>query len=119
MVGNVFVDGLGIGDVGNIVIHDRQHLAEGGIVIVVVALDENNEVQSGPEIVSRGFVYVRGSEGLMEECREVIWTSLDKIRELRLRDHTKIKSEIRESLGSFLWRKTHRSPMIIPIILDI
>ncbi len=118
-VGNVFVDGLGIGDVGNIVIHDRQHLAEGGIVIIVTALDENNEVLSGPEIVSRGFVYVRGSESLMEECREVVWTSLDKIRELRIRDHTKIKSEIRENLGSFLWRKTHRSPMIIPIILDI
>jgi ribonuclease J len=119
-VGNVFVDGLGIGDVGNIVMRDRQHLAEDGIVIVVMTMDSaSGQIIAGPDIVSRGFIYVRESESLMEESQGVLNDTVDRIARKGIRDWGKIKSEIRENLGSFLWKKTKRKPMIIPIIMDV
>ncbi|MCI1654569.1 MAG: ribonuclease J [Lachnospiraceae bacterium] len=119
-VGNVFVDGLGIGDVGNIVMRDRQHLAEDGIVIVVMTMDSaSGQIIAGPDIVSRGFIYVRESESLMEESQGVLNDTVDRIARKGIRDWGKIKSEIRENLGSFFWKKTKRKPMIIPIIMDV
>ena len=119
-VGNVFVDGLGIGDVGNIVMRDRQHLAEDGIVIVVMTMDSASaQIIAGPDIVSRGFIYVRESESLMEESQGVLNDTVDRIARKGIRDWGKIKSEIRENLGSFFWKKTKRKPMIIPIIMDV
>lgn len=119
-VGNVFVDGLGIGDVGNIVMRDRQHLAEDGIVIVVMTMDSaSGQIIAGPDIVSRGFIYVRESESLMEESQGVLNDTVDHIARKGIRDWGKIKSEIRENLGSFFWKKTKRKPMIIPIIMDV
>lgn len=118
--GTVFVDGLGIGDVGNIVMRDRQHLAENGIVIVVLTMDAaSGQVVAGPDIVSRGFIYVRESEELMEESKSLLDETMQKIEDKGIRDWGKIKSEIRETLGSFLWKKTKRNPMIIPIIMDV
>jgi ribonuclease J len=119
-VGNVFVDGLGIGDVGNIVMRDRQHLAEDGIVIVVMTMDSaSGQIIAGPDIVSRGFIYVRESESLMDESQAVLNDTVDHIARKGIRDWGKIKSEIRENLGSFFWKKTKRKPMIIPIIMDV
>ena len=118
--GTVFVDGLGIGDVGNIVLHDRRHLAENGIVIVVMSMDSaSGQIVAGPDMVSRGFIYVRESENLMEEAQEVLNDTVDRIMERNITDWSKIKSEIKDNLGSFLWKKTRRNPMIIPIIMDV
>ena len=118
--GTVFVDGLGIGDVGNIVMHDRRHLAENGIVIVVMSMDSaSGQIIAGPDMVSRGFIYVRESENLMEEAQEVLNETVDRITERNITDWGKIKSEIKDNLGSFLWKKTRRNPMIIPIIMDV
>ena len=119
-VGSVFVDGLGIGDVGNIVLRDRQHLAEDGIVIVVMTLDSaSGEIVAGPDIVSRGFVYVRESEDLLEEARQLLSETTDRLMDRRIRDWNTIKSEIRDDLSGFIWKKTKRRPMIMPIIMDI
>ena len=118
--GGILVDGLGVGDVGNIVMRDRQHLAEDGIMIVVLALEKyNNQVVSGPDIVSRGFVYVRESEDLMEEARHVVNDALDACMEKRITDWSKMKTMIRDSLSDYLWKKTKRSPMILPIIMEV
>ena len=118
--GAILVDGLGVGDVGNIVLRDRQHLAEDGIMIVVLALEKyNNQVVSGPDIVSRGFVYVRESEDLMEEARHVVNDALDACMEKRITDWSKMKTMIRDSLSDYLWKKTKRSPMILPIIMEV
>ena len=103
--GAILVDGLGVGDVGNIVLRDRQHLAEDGILIVVLTLEKySNQVLAGPDIVSRGFVYVRESEGLMDR---------------RVTDWGRLKTAIRDSLSEFLWKRTKRSPMILPIIMEV
>ncbi len=119
-VGDIFVDGLGVGDVGNIVIRDRQHLAEDGIIIVVLTLDRaSGQVLAGPDIVSRGFVYVRGSESLMDEARRVLEDSVDHCMDKNITDWGKIKTEIKDSLGEFVWRKTKRRPMIMPIIMEV
>jgi ribonuclease J len=116
----IFVDGLGVGDVGNIVLRDRQHLAENGLLIVVVTLEKySNQVLSGPDIVSRGFVYVRESENLMDEAREVVVNALDKCLSKNTTDWGKMKNEIKDSLGDFLWKKTKRNPMILPIIMEV
>jgi ribonuclease J len=116
----IFVDGLGVGDVGNIVLRDRQHLAENGLLIVVVTLEKySNQVLSGPDIVSRGFVYVRESENLMDEAREVVVNALDKCLSKNTSDWGKMKNEIKDSLGDFLWKKTKRNPMILPIIMEV
>lgn len=117
--GEILVDGLGVGDVGNIVLRDRQHLAEDGIMIVVVTLERHsNVVLAGPDIVSRGFVYVRESEDLMDNAREVVENALDSCLERNITDWGKIKTVIKDALSEFLWKRTKRSPMILPIIME-
>ena len=119
-VGDVMVDGLGVGDVGNIVLRDRQHLAEEGIIIVVLTLESGSgQVLSGPDIVSRGFVYVRGSESLMDEAKQVLNETMDHCMDKNITDWGKIKSEIKDALGDFVWKETKRKPMIIPIIMEV
>ena len=119
-VGDILVDGLGVGDVGNIVLRDRQHLAEDGILIVVLALDgATDELVSGPDIVSRGFVYVRESDELMDEAREVVNDAVEGCLGRGIADWGKLKSAIKDSLGEFVWKKTKRRPMILPIIMEI
>lgn len=116
----ILVDGLGVGDVGNIVLRDRQHLSENGLIIIVVALEKgSNNVLAGPDIVSRGFVYVRESENLMDEALEVVRNSLERCLNHNVTDWGKIKNEIRDSLSDYIWKKTKRSPMILPIIQEI
>ncbi|MCI9426964.1 MAG: ribonuclease J [Eubacterium sp.] len=118
--GNVMVDGLGVGDVGNIVLRDRQHLAEEGIIIVVLTLQAGSgQVLAGPDIVSRGFVYVRGSESLMDEAKQVLYDTMEQMMDKNITDWTRIKMEIKESLGEFVWKETKRRPMIIPIIMEV
>lgn len=119
-VGDVMVDGLGVGDVGNIVLRDRQHLAEEGIIIVVLTLEGGSgQVLSGPDIVSRGFVYVRGAESLMDEAKQVLNETMEHCMDKNITDWGKIKSEIKDSLGDFVWKETKRKPMIIPIIMEV
>ena len=116
----ILVDGLGVGDVGNIVLRDRQHLSENGLIIIVVTLEKySNQILSGPDIVSRGFVYVRESENLMEEAREVVNDALERCLELNVTDWGKIKTEIKDTLSDYLWKKTKRNPMILPIIMEV
>ena len=117
--GAVFVDGLGVGDVGNIVLRDRQHLSEEGIMIVVLTLEKHsNQLLAGPDIVSRGFVYVRESEDLMGAARVTVEDALDECLRHRVSDWGRIKSVIKDSLGEFVWKKTKRRPMILPIIME-
>ena len=117
--GAILVDGLGVGDVGNIVLRDRQHLAEDGIMIVVMTLERHsNVVLAGPDIVSRGFVYVRESENLMGDARRVVEEALDSCLENHVTDWGKIKNTVKDALGDFLWKKTKRRPMILPIIME-
>lgn len=119
-VGDVLVDGLGVGDVGNIVLRDRQHLAEDGIIIVVMTLESGSgQVLAGPDIVSRGFVYVRGSESLMDEARKLLDETMGYCMEKRITDWGRIKTEIKDELGEFVWKKTKRRPMIMPIIMEV
>ena len=118
--GAVLVDGLGVGDVGNIVLRDRQHLAEDGIIIVVLTLERRtNRLLAGPDIVSRGFVYVRESEQLMEDARRAVSDALDKCLGGRHTDWNKIKLVIRDAMNDYIWKKTKRKPMVIPIIMDV
>ena len=118
--GDVMVDGLGVGDVGSIVLRDRQHLAEDGIIIVVMTLENGSgRVLAGPDIVSRGFVYVRGSESLMDEAKAVLDETMDYCMDKNITDWGKIKSEIKDSLGDFVWKETKRRPMIMPIIMEV
>lgn len=118
--GSIMVDGLGVGDVGNIVLRDRQHLAEDGIIIVVMTLESGSgQVLAGPDIVSRGFVYVKGAEDLMDEARSILNDTMDRCMDKNITDWGKIKSEIRDSLGDFVWKETKRRPMIMPIIMEI
>ena len=117
--GQIFVDGLGVGDVGNIVIRDRKHLSQDGILTVVVTLSkENKAIIAGPDIISRGFVYVRESEDLMEHAKQVVETALDSCLENNITDWGKIKTEVKDALGEYLWKRTKRSPMILPIIME-
>lgn len=116
----ILVDGLGVGDVGNIVLRDRQHLSQNGLLIIVVTLEkESNQLIAGPDIVSRGFVYVRESETLMEDCRAVVQEALDHCLRKNVSDWSKIKNGIKDSLSEFLWKRTKRSPMILPIITEV
>ena len=118
--GEILVDGLGVGDVGNIVLRDRQHLAEDGILIVVLTLEKRtNQLLAGPDIVSRGFVYVRESESLMEEARKVVTEAVEKCLMSRNADWSKIKLVIRDTMNDFIWKRTKRKPMILPIIMDV
>jgi ribonuclease J len=114
------VDGLGVGDVGNIVLRDRQLLSENGLIIVVISLERySNQILAGPDIISRGFVYVRDSEDLMEEAREVVGKALDKCLNKNNTDWSKMKMEIKDSLSDYIWKKTKRNPMILPIIMEV
>ena len=118
--GGILVDGLGVGDVGNIVLRDRQHLAEDGILIVVLTLEKyTNQILAGPDIVSRGFVYVRESEDLMEEARQTVQDALDGCLNSRNQDWNRIKTVIKDALSDFVWKRTKRSPMILPIIMEV
>ena len=118
--GQVFVDGLGVGDVGHIVLRDRKHLSQDGILTVVVTIEkETSTVIAGPDIISRGFVYVRESEGLMDEAREIVKNVLEECEEKKISDWATLKSNIREELREFLYEKTKRKPMILPIIMEI
>ncbi len=116
----ILVDGLGVGDVGNIVLRDRQHLSENGLLVVVVTLEKyTNEILAGPDIVSRGFVYVRESENLLVEAKTVVEDALDKCLNRNSADWSKMKNVIKDSLGDFVWKRTKRSPMILPIIVEV
>lgn len=118
--GQVFVDGLGVGDVGNIVLRDRKHLSQDGILTVVVTMEkQSGTVIAGPDIISRGFVYVRESEDLMDGAREVVRNSLRKCEEAHISEWAAIKSSIKEELRLYLYEKTKRRPMILPIIMEI
>jgi len=114
------VDGLGIGDVGNIVLKDRQHLSQDGLIIVVLAMDgSTGEMVSGPEIISRGFVYVRESENLMEDMKNSIRHELLKLEESHVTDWSVIKLTIKDTLREFLMQKNKRNPMVLPIIVEV
>ena len=114
------IDGLGVGDVGNIVLRDRRQLSQDGIMIVVVGVDSTaNQIISGPDIVSRGFVYVREAEDLMGEAKDKVQAALDKCEETNKTEWSTLKTAIRDSLGRFLYEKTRRRPMIIPIIMEV
>ena len=118
--GGILVDGLGIGDVGNIVLRDRQNLAQNGIIIVVLTLEKySNQLLAGPDIVSRGFVYVRESEDLMEEAQRIVDEAVQGCLEKHVSDWGKLKNIIRDSLSDFLWKKMKRNPMILPIIMEV
>ena len=117
--GAVFVDGLGVGDVGNVVLRDRQRLAEDGIVIVCMTLEGGtNRVVAGPMVMSRGFVYIKESDEFMEEAREIVSYAMEKIADKNITSRNKIRENIKDALSSFIWRRIKRSPMILPIILE-
>ena len=119
-VGAILVDGLGVGDVGNVVLRDRQHLAEDGIMIVVMALDSyESQLVSGPDIVSRGFVYVRESDELLDEARHLVDEAVFGCLSKGQTDWGKLKSTIKDVLSEFVWKKTQRRPMILPIIMEV
>ena len=119
-VGDILVDGLGVGDVGNIVLRDRQHLAEDGIMIVVMALEASSGyLAAGPDIVSRGFVYVRESDELMEEASGILYNRVNEYLDRGVTDWGKLKMGIRDCLSDYVWKKTKRRPMILPIILEV
>lgn len=118
--GNTLVDGLGIGDVGNIVLRDRKHLSEDGLIVVVITISkQEGRVVSGPDIISRGFVYVRESVDLMDEARDMVKKTLDKCDRKSISDWSTLKTNIREDLRGFLYHRTKRNPMILPIIMEI
>ena len=117
--GGILVDGLGVGDVGNIVIRDRQRLAEDGIIVVVMTLEQStSNLLAGPDLVSRGFVYVRESEDLMEEASRTVRESVDRCLDQHITDWSRIKTEVKDDLSDFVWKRTQRRPMILPIIME-
>ena len=119
-VGAILVDGLGVGDVGNVVLRDRQHLAEDGIMIVVMSLDRaSGELVAGPDIVSRGFVYVKESDELIEEARRTVDDALQACLDKGITDWGKLKTTTKDVLGDYVWKKTKRRPMILPIIMEV
>ena len=118
--GKVFVDGYGVGDVGSVVLRDRKHLAEDGMIVVVTSMSgENGAVVSGPDIITRGFVYVKESEELMEELRRVAMEALSRCERSHTTDWSAIKAEIKNDLSGFLYKKTKRNPMILPVIMEV
>ncbi|MBQ5810740.1 MAG: ribonuclease J, partial [Clostridia bacterium] len=118
--GRLLIDGLGVGDVGSVVLRDRKHLAEDGIFVVVMCLDSaTGEMLSGPEVISRGFVYVKGSEELMDETREIVWDIVEDTPIRSQRDWNTMKTRVRDSVSRLLYERTGRSPMILPIIMEI
>jgi ribonuclease J len=118
--GSVFVDGLGVGDVGNIVLRDRQQLSKNGLMVVAITIEKGSyQIISGPDIVSRGFVYVREAEALIEDCKDIVYETVSDCLYSGVTDWNKLKNCIREALGQFLWERTKRNPMILPIISEI
>lgn len=118
--GQVLVDGLGVGDVGNIVLRDRKHLSQDGLLIVVMTLEkESGMVVAGPDIISRGFVYVREAENLMDEAKSVVRRALDRCEQKHIVEWSQIKTIVKDDLREFVWQKTKRSPMILPIIMEV
>ena len=118
--GKVLIDGLGVGDVGNIVLRDRQHLSQDGLIVIVLTMDSaSGEIVSGPDVISRGFVYVRESENLMEDVKNVIKEEINKCEEKHITDWTIIKSSLKDNLRDFIFQRTKRDPMILPIIMEV
>ena len=117
--GRVLVDGLGVGDVGSIVLRDRQHLSQDGLIIVVITMDQNGEIVAGPDIISRGFVYVRESENLMDDVKKTVQRELDKCANKGIKDWSGIKSNLKDGLRDYIFAKTKRNPMILPIISEV
>ena len=118
--GRILVDGLGVGDVGNIVLRDRQHLSQDGLIIIVLTMNgASGEVVSGPDVISRGFVYVRESENLMEDIKRVVKDEMQKCQDMHITDWTTIKSALKENLRDYVYQKTKRNPMILPIIMEV
>ena len=119
-VGAILVDGLGVGDVGNVVLRDRQHLAEDGIMVVVMSLDRvGEELVAGPDIVSRGFVYVKESDELIEEARQIVDDAIQRCLDRGITDWGKLKNTTKDALSDYVWKKTKRRPMILPIIMEV
>ena len=118
--GKIMVDGLGVGDVGNIVLRDRQHLSQDGLIIVVLTMDSSTgEILAGPDVISRGFVYVKESENLMEEVKHVLRDEIEKLEQSGVRDWATIKANLKDSLRDYIFAKTKRNPMILPIIMEV
>lgn len=118
--GNVLIDGLGVGDVGNIVLRDRKLLSQDGILVVVVTLSkQNGAIVSGPDIISRGFVYVRESEGLLDEANRIVSSTLQRLMSEKVNEWASLKTSVKDSLGRFLYEQTRRRPMILPIIMEV
>ena len=114
------VDGLGVGDVGNIVLRDRQRLSQDGLIIIVLTMDgQTGAVVAGPDVLSRGFVYVRESENLMEDIKQLLRSEIEKFEEKHITDWSTIKSILREELRDYIFKKTKRDPMILPIIMEV
>ena len=117
--GKIMVDGLGVGDVGNIVLRDRQHLSQDGLIIIVLTMDSSGEVIAGPDVISRGFVYVRESENLMDDVKKVVREEIRKCGERHVKDWATIKSALKDNLRDYIYQKTKRNPMILPIIMEV
>ncbi len=118
--GKILVDGLGVGDVGNIVLRDRQHLSQDGLIVIVLTMNSvTGEVVAGPDVISRGFVYVRESENLMDDVKKVIRDEIDKCEQKRIKEWSIIKSNLKDNLRDYIYQKTKRNPMILPIIMEI
>ena len=118
--GAVMVDGLGVGDVGNVVLRDRKHLSEDGLVIIVATVDsKSGKVLAGPDLVSRGFVYVRENESLMDGAQSIVENALQRCVDENVRDWNSVKTRVREALSSYIYRRTKRSPMILPILMEV
>jgi ribonuclease J len=118
--GNILIDGLGVGDVGNIVLRDRKLLSQDGILVVVVTLSkQDGKILSGPDIISRGFVYVRESEGLLEEANRIVTNTLTKLMNENVNEWASLKTNVKDVLGRFLYEQTRRRPMILPIIMEV
>lgn len=118
--GNILVDGLGVGDVGNIVLRDRKHLSENGLIIVVLTIDKNTgDIVSGPDIVSRGFIYVRENVDLIDESKKIVSIAFNKCKDAGIKDWSSIKAMIKDDLNNFIYEKIKRSPMILPIIMEV
>ena len=118
--GRILVDGLGVGDVGNIVLRDRQHLSQDGLIVIVLTMDSSSgEVVAGPDVISRGFVYVRESENLMDDVKRVIREEIEKCEQKHIKEWSVIKSNLKDNLRDYIYQKTKRNPMILPIIMEV
>ena len=118
--GQIFVDGSGVGDVGSVVLRDRKHLAEDGIILVVMAINgKTHKLSAPPEIITRGFIYMRDNEGLMEEMKRIVTIALQDTPISKNRDWNTIKNNVKNALSSYIYEGTHRKPMILPVIMEV